>query len=51
MNFKILTLFPELFPGPLSHSIIGAALKKKIYVTRAYMFMTMMMTMLLFWNV
>ena len=28
-----------------------AALKKKIYVTRAYMFMTMMMTMLLFWNV
>jgi len=31
MNFKILTLFPELFPGPLSHSIIGAALKKKIF--------------------
>ena len=31
MNFKILTLFPELFPGPLSHSFIGAALKKKIF--------------------
>ena len=31
MNFKILTLFPELFPGPLSHSVIGAALKKKIF--------------------
>ena len=31
MNFKILTLFPELFPGPLSHSIIGSALKKKIF--------------------
>lgn len=31
MNFRILTLFPELFPGPLSHSIIGAALKKKIF--------------------
>ena len=31
MNFKILTLFPELFPGPLGHSIIGTALKKKIF--------------------
>ncbi len=31
MNFKILTLFPELFPGPLSHSIIGTALKKNIF--------------------
>ena len=27
MNFKILTLFPELFPGPLNHSIIGKAQK------------------------
>ena len=31
MNFKILTLFPELFPGPLNHSIIGDDLKKKIF--------------------
>ena len=36
MNFKILTLFPELFPGPLSHSIIGAALKKKNLFCRNY---------------
>ena len=25
----ILTLFPEMFPGPLSFSIIGKALKEK----------------------
>ena len=30
MIFKILTLFPEIFPGPLNHSIIGRALEKKI---------------------
>ena len=29
MKFKILTLFPEMFPGPMNHSIIGKALKKK----------------------
>ena len=29
MKFKILTLFPEMFPGPINHSIIGKALKKK----------------------
>ena len=29
MNFKIITLFPEIFPGPLNHSIIGKALQKK----------------------
>ena len=29
MIFKILTLFPEIFPGPLKHSIIGKALEKK----------------------
>ena len=27
----ILTLFPEMFPGPLSFSIIGKALKEKIW--------------------
>ena len=26
----ILTLFPEMFPGPLGFSIIGKALEKKI---------------------
>ena len=35
MNFKILTLFPDLFPGPLNHSIIGTALKKKIFSVEA----------------
>jgi tRNA (guanine37-N1)-methyltransferase len=31
MNFKILTLFPELFPGPLGASITGSALAKKLW--------------------
>jgi len=31
IHFKIFTLFPELFPGPLSASITGAALAKKIW--------------------
>ena len=30
MKFKILTLFPEMFPGPLAHSISGKALIKKV---------------------
>ena len=29
MIFKILTLFPEIFPGPLKFSITGKALNKK----------------------
>ena len=29
MKFKILTLFPEMFPGPINHSITGKALRKK----------------------
>jgi len=29
MNFKIITIFPEIFPGPLNHSITGKALQKK----------------------
>ncbi|MAI83862.1 MAG: tRNA (guanosine(37)-N1)-methyltransferase TrmD [Rickettsiales bacterium] len=29
MKFKILTLFPEIFPGPLGKSIIGKALNEK----------------------
>jgi len=31
IHFKILTLFPELFPGPLAASITGAALTKKLW--------------------
>lgn len=31
INFKILTLFPELFPGALAASITGAALEKKLW--------------------
>ncbi len=27
----VLTLFPEMFPGPLGHSLIGKALEKKIW--------------------
>ncbi len=31
MKFKILTLFPEIFPGPLAHSITGKAIEKKLF--------------------
>lgn len=31
INFKIFTLFPEIFPGALSYSITGAALKKNLW--------------------
>lgn len=31
INFKILTLFPELFPGPLGASVTGAALAKNLW--------------------
>ncbi len=31
INFKILTIFPELFPGPLSASVTGLALEKKLW--------------------
>lgn len=31
MKFQILTLFPELFPGPLGHSITGRALGQGIW--------------------
>lgn len=27
----VLTLFPEMFPGPLEHSLIGKALEKKVW--------------------
>jgi tRNA (guanine37-N1)-methyltransferase len=31
INFKIFTIFPEIFPGCLNHSITGLALKEKIW--------------------
>lgn len=31
INFKILTLFPEMFPGPLGLSVAGNALKKNLW--------------------
>lgn len=31
MKATILTLFPEMFPGPLGHSILGDALKKGLW--------------------
>jgi len=31
INFKILTIFPELFPGPLAASVTGSALEKKLW--------------------
>jgi tRNA (guanine37-N1)-methyltransferase len=31
INFKIFTIFPELFPGPLAASITGSALEKKLW--------------------
>jgi tRNA (guanine37-N1)-methyltransferase len=35
MIFKILTLFPEIFPGPLSYSITGRALVEKKFQIEA----------------
>jgi tRNA (guanine37-N1)-methyltransferase len=31
INFKVLTLFPELFPGPLAASVTGSALAKNLW--------------------
>ena len=36
MNFKILTLFPEVFPGPFNQSIMGKALKKKLFSIKTF---------------
>ncbi len=35
MKFQILTLFPELFPGPLGHSITGRALNNNLWSLNA----------------
>ena len=31
LSTKVITLYPELFPGPLSASVTGRALKKRIW--------------------
>jgi len=36
LNIKILTLFPEFYPGPLKYSIVGEALKKKLWNLNIY---------------
>ena len=36
MNFKILTLFPDAFPGPFNQSIMGKALKKKLFSIKTF---------------
>ncbi|USO02341.1 MAG: tRNA (guanosine(37)-N1)-methyltransferase TrmD [Alphaproteobacteria bacterium] len=33
-NFTVITLFPEMFPGPLEHSLSGKALEKKEWKLR-----------------
>ena len=35
IKFKVLTIFPEIFPGPLSASITGIALEKKLWSLEA----------------
>ena len=35
INFKILTIFPDLFPGPLAASITGSALEKDVWSYQA----------------
>lgn len=35
INFKILTIFPEMFPGPLAASVTGAALKNNLWSIEA----------------
>ncbi|MEC9382515.1 MAG: tRNA (guanosine(37)-N1)-methyltransferase TrmD [Pseudomonadota bacterium] len=38
MSWKanILTIYPDMYPGPLSHSLIGKALEKKIWELNVY---------------
>ena len=33
---NILTIYPDMYPGPLSHSLIGKALEKKIWELNVY---------------
>ncbi len=35
INFKVLTIFPELFPGPLGISVTGSALQKNLWQIEA----------------
>ncbi|MCH9753417.1 MAG: tRNA (guanosine(37)-N1)-methyltransferase TrmD [Alphaproteobacteria bacterium] len=34
-SVKVLTIFPSMFPGPLGESVVGAALKKKLWSIEA----------------
>ena len=34
LNVTILTLFSEMFPGPLGHSVLGSALDKKLWALK-----------------
>jgi len=31
LNFKIYSLFPEIFPGSLEHGLIGKAFRNKVW--------------------
>jgi len=33
---KVLTLFPELYPGPLEVSVVGKALENRLWSLEAY---------------
>ena len=38
LDIKILTAYPEMFPGNLKHSLIGKALNEKIFnIREAYL--------------
>jgi tRNA (guanine37-N1)-methyltransferase len=36
MRFDVLTIFPELFPGPLGHGVIGRALERELIQLHAH---------------
>ena len=38
INIKILTGYPEMFPGGLAHSLMGKALNRKYFQNRDYKF-------------
>lgn len=38
LNFKILTYLPEIYPGPLAHSLIGRALERDLFTLECYGF-------------
>ncbi|MBT4922287.1 MAG: tRNA (guanosine(37)-N1)-methyltransferase TrmD [Rickettsiales bacterium] len=38
LNFKILTYLPDIYPGPLSSSVVGRALEKNIFSLETFAF-------------